>query len=257
MGEAGVIQPELPDFFAILADKFKGNIFIKWLYPWEHVGYSLIIIFLLSLIAYLAGRKAKMIPGGLQNAVEALVAGVDDFVCGLLGPKGRRYTPFIGTLFVYILFMNLSGIIPFMKPSTSSWSTTLALALCVFIYVQYAAIREMGFLGYLDHLAGKPRWVMAFIFVLPLLMFFLHVLAELIRPISLSLRLRSNIWGDDLLLAVLANFGIKGLPLLLLNMLMGILTAVVQTVVFCLLSTIYFTLALTQEEETHETKSPA
>ncbi len=190
-----------------------------------------------------------MIPGGLQNAVEAVVAGIDDFVCGLLGPKGRRYTPFIGTLFIYILFMNLSGIIPFMKASTSSWSTTLALALCVFIYVQYAAIREMGFFGYLDHLAGKPRGIMAFIFVLPLLMFFLHVLTELIRPISLSLRLRSNIWGDDLLLAVLAGFGIKGLPLLLLNMLMGILTAVVQTVVFCLLSTIYFTLALTHEKE--------
>jgi F-type H+-transporting ATPase subunit a len=249
MAEVGATQPELADIFAILADKFKNDIFAKWLYHWERIVFSLIIIAVLSLIAYLAGRKSKFIPGRLQNAVEAVVAGVDDFVCGLLGPKGRRYTPFIGTLFIYILFMNLSGIIPFMKPSTSSWSTTIALALCVFIYVQYAAIREKGFLGYLDHLAGKPRGIMAAIFVLPLLMFFLHLLAELIRPISLSLRLRSNIWGDDLLLAVLAGFGLKGLPLLLLNMLMGILTAVVQTVVFCLLSTIYFTLALTTEEE--------
>lgn len=249
MVEAGLIQPELPDIITILAVRFKGSILANWLYQWEHIIYSLIIIIALSLVAYFASRKSKMIPGKLQNVAEAVVGGLDEFVCGILGPKGRKYTPFIGTLFIYILFMNLSGLIPFMKPSTSSWSTTLALALCVFVYVQYTAIRQMGFLGYFDHLAGKPRGIMAFTIVLPVLMFSLHLIAELIRPVSLSLRLRSNVWGDDVLLAVLANFGIKGLPLLFLNMLMAVLTAVVQAVVFCLLSTIYFSLAFVSEEE--------
>jgi len=247
MVEATSSYPELPDIIRTLAHKFKA---VAWLYPWENVVYSAAIITALSLTAYFAGRKSMMIPGKLQNAVEAVVAGVDDFVCGLLGPKGRKYTPFLGTLFIYIFFMNLSGLIPFMKPATSSWSTTLALALCVFFYVQYTAVKEHGVLGYLDHLAGKPRGVLAFTIVLPVLMLFLHILAELIRPLSLSLRLRSNVWGDDVLLGVLAGFGIKGLPLLVLNMLMAFLTVIVQTVVFCLLSTIYFSLAITSEEHT-------
>ena len=249
MAEAHLIQPELPDIITILAHKFPDNIFLKSLYSWEHVVYSLIIVVVLTLLAYFSTRKLNLIPARLQNVVETLAGGLDDFICGILGPAGRRYTPFLGTLFLYILFMNLSGLIPFFKASTSSWSTTLALAICVFFYVQYSAIRKLGFLGYLDHLAGKPRGILGFSIILPVMMLLLHLLSELIKPISLSLRLRSNIWGDDLLLAVLANFGITGVPLLFFNSLIAILTAIVQTVVFCLLSTIYFAVFLLEEEE--------
>lgn len=241
--------PELPDIFAILAGKFPANPFLKFIYLWEHVSYSLVIVLVLGALAYFACRKNSLIPGRLQGAFEVLAGGLDDFVCGIMGNKGRRYTPFIGTLFIYILFMNLSGLIPFMKASTASWSTTLALALCVFFYVQYTAIRELGFLGYLDHLAGKPRGVLAFTVIMPLFMFFLHIVTELIRPLSLSLRLRGNIWGDEVLLGLLSSFGIKGLPLLFFNMLMATLTAIVQAVVFCLLTTIYFALVLNHDEE--------
>ena len=188
-----------------------------------------------------------MIPGRLQNSAEFFVGSIDDFVRGIIGEKGRKYTPFIGTLFIYIFFMNLFGLIPLMKSSTSSWSTTLALALCVFTYVQYTAVKELGFLGYMDHLAGKPRGAFAFTLVFPILMFFLHMISEFIKPISLSLRLRSNIWGDDVLLAVLGRFGIAGFPLFFFNTLMAVLTALVQTVVFCFLSTIYFSLVMPEE----------
>jgi len=250
MAEAHLTQPELPDIITILAHKFPDNIFLKFLYSWENVIYSLIIVAALTLLTYFSTRKLNLIPGRLQNALETLAGGLDDFVCGILGSAGRRYTPFLGTLFLYILFMNLSGLIPFLKPSTSSWSTTLALAICVFFYVQYSAMKKLGFLGYLDHLAGKPRGILGFSIILPVMMLLLHVLSELIKPISLSLRLRSNIWGDDVLLAVLANFGIAGLPLLFFNTLIAILTAVVQAVVFCLLSTIYFAIFLLEEEQT-------
>ena len=241
--------PELPDIFAILAEKFPANPFLKFIYLWEHVSFSLVIVLILGILSYFACRKKSLVPGRLQAAFEIVVAGLDDFVCGIMGPKGRRFTPFVGTLFIYILFMNLSGLIPFMKASTASWSTTLALALCVFFYVQYTAIRELGFLGYLDHLAGKPRGVLAFTIIMPLFMLFLHVITELIRPLSLSLRLRGNIWGDEILIGLLSGFGIKGLPLLFFNMLMAALTAVVQAAVFCLLTTIYFALVLNHEEE--------
>ncbi|MFA6142795.1 MAG: F0F1 ATP synthase subunit A [Candidatus Omnitrophota bacterium] len=238
----------MPNIVTVLERSFHGTAFAGILRTWENLIFSIIIITIICILALLASRKTRMVPGRLQSACELIVGGIDEFVCGIIGPKGRAYTPFIGTLFIYILLMNLSGLVPFMKSPTTSWSTTLALALCVFIYVQYAALKERGLLGYVDHLLGEPRGILAFSVFIPLMMLILHVVSELVRPISLSLRLRSNIWGDDMLIAVLSGFGIKGLPLLLFNFFIIILASVVQAVVFCLLTTIYFALALSHEE---------
>jgi F-type H+-transporting ATPase subunit a len=214
----------------------------------QDILFSLFIIVGLVSVSFIACRRSALVPSRMQNAAEVVFGGIDDFICGILGPKGRKYTPFIGTLFLYILCMNLAGLVPFMKSPTSSWSTTLALALCVFAYVQYSAIRELGFLGYLDHLLGRPRGIVAFSVFIPILMFFIHIVSELIRPISLSLRLRSNIWGEDMLIGVLSSFGIKAVPLIVFSMGIIIIGAVVQAVVFSLLTTIYFALVVTGEE---------
>ncbi|MFH1238883.1 MAG: F0F1 ATP synthase subunit A, partial [bacterium] len=102
-----------------------------------------------------------------------------------------------------------------------------------------------------DHLMGNPRGALAYSVVIPLLIFFVHVTGELIKPLTLSLRLRSNIWGEDLLLAIMTGFGFKGLPLLFFNTLLVIIAATVQALVFCLLTTIYFVMVMSDEE--HQT----
>jgi F-type H+-transporting ATPase subunit a len=214
----------------------------------EDLLFSLIIITGLVSVSFFACRRKALVPGRMQNVAEIVFGGIDDFICGILGPKGRNYTPFIGTLFLYILCMNLAGLVPGMKSPTANWSVTLALALCVFIYVQYSGIRELGFLGYVDHLFGRPRGIVAFSVFIPVLMFFIHIVSELIRPISLSLRLRSNIWGEDMLIGVLSGFGLKAVPLIVFSMGIIIIGAVVQALVFSLLTTIYFALVLTHEE---------
>lgn len=241
---------ELPNLVSFLADKVGLTTHLgAQIYLWENVIFSLFIVAIISLVAYFGTRKALMIPGRLQNAIEVIVGTLDDFICGILGPKGRSFTPFIGTLFIYIIFMNLMGIVPLMKSPSASWSTTLALALCVFIYVQYSAFKELGFLGYFDHMMGRPRGILAVSVFIPIMMFVLHIVSELVRPISLSLRLRSNIWGDEMLLSVLSGFGLPGIPLIIFSTLLAILAAVVQAVVFSLLTTIYLALVLTHEEE--------
>jgi F-type H+-transporting ATPase subunit a len=240
---------EAPNLVTVLAERLEGTPLAHRLVEWESIIFSILAVAAISFVSYLASRRLKDIPGRLQAFFEMFVSGIDDFVCGIIGPKGRAYTPFIGTLFVYILFMNLIGLVPMMKSSTASWSITLALALCVFFYVQYAAVKELGLLGYVDHLLGRPRGIVAFSVFIPLMMFVLHIVSELVRPISLSLRLRSNIWGDDMLLSFIAGFGLKGVPLLLFNSVLAILASVVQAVVFCLLTTIYFTLVLSHEVE--------
>jgi len=107
----------------------------------------------------------------------------------------------------------------------------------------------LGFSGYFYHLMGKPKGFLAASAILPLLMFFMHIISELVRPLSLSLRLRSNIWGDDMLLAVISGFGLVGVPLLVFSYILALIAAVVQAVVFCLLTLIYFALVVIHEEE--------
>jgi F-type H+-transporting ATPase subunit a len=248
MAEAGVVRQELPNLVTFLAEKLEGTPFAHFLHIWENVIFSLIIVSIISLVAYLASRKSTLVPGRLQAFAELVVGGLDDFVCGILGPKGSKYTPFIGTLFIYILLMNLFGLVPFMKSSTSSLSTTAALAICVFFYVQYTGLREMGPLGYLDHLMGNPRGIIAFSIFIPIILFVIHIITEFVRPLSLTLRLGSNILAEDKLLAVSAGFGIGGIPLLLFSMFLMILSGLIQAVVFSLLSTVYFALALSHEE---------
>lgn len=250
MAEGRVGHPEFPNMVTLLADRFEGRTLGEFLHQWEDVIFSAMIVALLSITVYLVSRRSRRIPGRWQSAVELLVGGFDDFVCGILGPQGKKYTPFIGTLFIYILFMNMAGLIPFLKSPTANLSTTVTLALCVFVYVQYTAFKEFGFLGYLDHLAGKPRGGLALSIVFPVMLFAMHLVSELFKPVTLALRLRSNILGEDILLAVLAGLGIPflGWMLMFFSMLLAIVAAVVQAFVFSVLTSVYFALVLIQEE---------
>jgi F-type H+-transporting ATPase subunit a len=248
----GIVTPELPDIVTLLAQCIQNEPLRFFLFKWVDIIYALFAALFVISIFWLIGRKRELIPGRLQNFGELVNGGFDDFVVSVLGQEGRRFTPFIGTLFLYILTMNLMGLIPFLRSPTANWSTTFALAICVFIYVQYAAFKELGFLGYFDHLMGKPRGAMAFTVIFPIFFFCLHLISELVRPLTLSLRLRSNIWGDDLLLAILSRFGIAGLPLILFSTFLALIAAVVQAAVFCLLTTVYFALIMHHEDNKKE-----
>jgi F-type H+-transporting ATPase subunit a len=197
-----------------------------------------------------------LLPGKLQNLVEFVVETLSNFVEGVLGPEGRRFVPFLGTLFLYIYLQNIFGLVPFMFTPTSVLSTTVALALVVFVYVQWVGLRSNGLVGYLRHLAGDPKdavgWAMS-----PL-MFPLHVVGELAKPVSLSLRLFGNMMGEETLIAVFIGLGITtiafagapvGLPLHVPFLFLALLTTFIQALVFMLLSTIYFALVLPHDEE--------
>jgi F-type H+-transporting ATPase subunit a len=169
----------------------------------------------------------------------------------------------IGALFFYILTINMLGILPGMKSATSSLDLTLALALITFLYVQFWGIRNLGIVGYLDHLAGSPRdaigWMM-----LPV-MLPVHILGELAKPVSLSCRLFGNIFGEDTLIvvfvgatAVCLKAGLVALAvppmagITALFMMLQTLTSIVQALIFSLLATVYLYMMLPHEEHGHE-----
>ena len=251
--------PELPNIITMLSHQYHGHPFIDFMHHYENVIYAYIVMIGLSVLCYAATKNKSLMPGKLQNVLEMAVEGLDNFFAGVLGPQGRRFTPFLGTLFLYIWFMNLLGLIPGMMSPTggkNGINTTIALAICVFLYVQYAGLKHLGILGYIDHLMGSPRSLVQWILVplnLPI-----HIIGELAKPMSLSLRLFGNITGEDVLLAAFVGLGLMatsfmhapiGLPLHLPFIFLALLAGTIQALVFTLLSTVYFSMMLAEHED--------
>ena len=245
--------PELPNVITLL---FGHE---SWAAHWMNVIFAMVVALFLSFLALQAYRHREMIPGPFQNGVEWVVESLDNFFFNILGKDCRSYLPFLGTLFVYIFAMNIFALFPgMMSPPGGPYgiNTTLALAICVFVYVQYTGLRRLGLVGYLDHFAGQPRNVIGWILVplnLPI-----HIIGELAKPMSLSLRLFGNITGEDVLLAVFVGLGISalgflhspvGLPLHLPFIFLALLVSLIQALVFTLLSSIYFLMMLPHHDE--------
>jgi F-type H+-transporting ATPase subunit a len=218
--------------------------------------FAYLIATLIVIVVAVVMKNPQMIPGRFQSAVEMLFEGLTNFLTGILGPEGKVYVPFLGTLFIYILCMNLAGTLPLSMSPTASANTTVALALCVFVYSHYIGMRRNGAWGYAKHLMGSPKSGVEWAFV-PI-MFPVHILGELARPVSLSLRLFGNVTGEDVLLYAFTSLGVTalafmnspiGIPFQVPFIFLAFLTSFIQALVFTLLSTIYILLMLPHDHE--------
>ena len=220
-----------------------------WIGDWVNVIYSWLIMLLLLLFFASAARHMQKLPGRLQNFVEMAIGGLDRFVQDILGPEGRAYVPLIGTLFIYILVMNLAGLIPVLGHSPSSnLNITLSLALFVFVTVQIHGIRNLGIIGYVKHFADLPEKPHPIQWTLSPLMFLLHIIGELAKPVSLSLRLFGNITGEDVLIAVFVGL-VAFVPLHVVIYPIALLGSAIQALVFAMLTTVYILLMSPHKEE--------
>jgi F-type H+-transporting ATPase subunit a len=260
--KSGGTEQHLPNWVVLLNDYFPHNPIVHWLHANEILVFAWLSGLAFLAFTWIAMRRPKPVPGQLQNALEWIVESMDDVCGGLLGPHKERYIVFICALFFYILSMNLIGIVPGFMSATSSLDLTLALALITFAYVQFWGIRNLGILGYLDHLAGSPRDAIGFA-MLPV-MVPVHILGELAKPVSLSCRLFGNIFGEDTLIVIFvgatalclkASLAALAIPPMLgisaLFMMLQTLTAIVQALIFSLLATVYLYMMLPHEEHAH------
>jgi len=210
----------------------------------SYTNSALFMTFAIALSALLfwgATRARTMVPGRLQSSAELLYEFVADMVMSNTGKEGMKYFPFIFTLFLFILFGNLLGLLPYAFTFTSHIAVTAALAFFIFFAVTLIGFARHGLHFFSLFLPpGTPLW-MAFILV-PL-----EVFSYLIRPFSMSLRLFANMLAGHVLLKVLAGFVISlGLlfgwvPFLAVFgvTLLEILVALIQAYVFALLACIY------------------
>jgi len=218
--------------------------FLKKLPP--HVSNAIIVSLILLIVVILGYRQLKRsenepVPEPkvtFRNFIEMLVEGLSGIILDTMGPRGREFVLIVGTLALFILFNNLSGLVPGFLPATDNVNTTFACSLTVFVMTHYYGFREHG-VKYLKHFVG-PYWWLA-----PL-MVPIELIGHLARPLSLGLRLFGNITGDHLVTAIF--FGLVPLLVPLPVMFLGLFVAFVQTFVFILLSMAYFSGAIAHEE---------
>jgi F-type H+-transporting ATPase subunit a len=248
--------PEAPNLINLLYHHFQDKSWAIFLHHWEDIVFSLFVSLMISAIAYFVLRNKNLIPTKGQSLIELLVEQLQHLILGVLGPEGKKYLPFLGTLFIYIFSMNILGIIPLMKSPSSNINITAALAICVFCFVQYLNVKNMGFFGFLYHMAGSPKnWIE---WALAPLMFALEIIAQLARPLTLALRLFGNVLGEEILIGAFVILGVTivsvlhspvGLPLQTPFMFLAILTSLMQALVFTLLATVYILLSIPHEEK--------
>ncbi|GMV44341.1 MAG: hypothetical protein AMXMBFR64_60570 [Myxococcales bacterium] len=215
-----------------------------------HVVMAGVVFVLLALLAVgvskrLSDPEKAVVPETKLSATvffEVIVGGILTMLqtsMGMSAEKARKVLPLVASLAAFILFSNVLGMIPGFLPPTDNLNTTLALGLTVFLATHWYGVRNSG-LAYFKHFFGP---IIAW-YALPLmiLMFLIEMISHVARPISLALRLMGNMFGDHKVMGIFLGFGFVLVPLPI--MLLGLLVAVVQTLVFCLLTMVYFSIAL-------------
>ncbi len=224
----------------------------RWHQP-DLISNTYFAVVLLAIFFIFVTRKLKRLPEGKgQTLLELFVGGIMNFFGGILGEHGKKYVPFVGSYFIFILTLNYLGLIPGFQSPTADLNTTLALGITAVLGVQIIAIKENGIAGYLNHLIGNPPW-------LGVLMFPLEVIAQLSRAGSLAIRLFGNIFGEESVIIELTKLGlgvlilgsIPFLPVQVPMLFFGLFGGFLQAFVFSILTSIYIVLFVEHDAEAH------
>ena len=202
--------------------------------PWYTVMFILACIISVTLIWILKGRLSEDEPGGGQQTLEVTVLQIRNMLADVVGEHGLKYFPVVATFAVLILVSNLMGLLPGLMSPTAATSVTFALGLSSFVYYNYIGVKENGLLGHLGHFAGPIWWIAPLLFII-------EIIGNLVRPMSLGIRLFGNMYADEQVAATISSLAPPWTQFLVPVVLMplGLFVALIQTFVFTLLSMVY------------------
>jgi len=237
-------------FTALLNDHLAGpaNTILSWVgtqaekpaRPWTNFIAMEILVaaVIVVLFALLRPRLSVDRPGGLQHCLELIYLFLRNTAEEVVGHGSRRHLAYFGTLFIFILFSNLLGVIPTFESPTMFAAVPLGCALATFVYYNLMGFREQGVGRYLKHFAGPMP-------LLAPLMVPIELISHMSRPLSLTIRLYANMYaGEQVTLAFLGM-----VPLLIPVAFMGlhVFVAFLQAFVFTLLTMVYVAGAVEHE----------
>jgi F-type H+-transporting ATPase subunit a len=200
-------------------------------HPWSNwlVMEIFVVVLIMLVVALVRGRLSAENPGKLQQVFELIYEFIVSTINEVGVVHGERFVYYIGTIFIFILSMNLIGIIPGLDAPTNYIPVTVGLAVVTFIYYNMVGFKDHGF-GYLKQFMGPVAWLAWF--MIPI-----EVISHFVRPLSLSVRLYGNMFAGEKVTGVFLSMTFLVIPVIF--MLLHIFVALVQTYVFTLLTTIY------------------
>ena len=184
------------------------------------------IVALIALVAWSLSRRLRDQPGRFQTMAESVVVAMEDAIRAVAPDHVKLLLPFIGSLWIYLVIANLTGLIPGLHSPTRDLSATAALAILVFLSVHWFGIRSQGLRSYLRHYISPNPVLLPF-----------HLLSEITRTVALAVRLFGNMMSLEmaaLLVLLVAGF-LAPIPILMLH----IVEALVQAYIFGMLALIY------------------
>jgi F-type H+-transporting ATPase subunit a len=240
-------DPVAPNAIVFFHPSISAPIFTMW---WVEL--------FLIVAAILMTRGLKLLPGRAQNVIEWAYESLENWAVALGGTAARRHVPLFATFFLFILFANWSGLLPFFgriedfRAPTSDVNVTLGLALVAFFYFHYQGFRTLGVRGYLGKFfvfSGFREGLGAGI--IGLFVGLIEFMLEFIKPITLSMRLFGNIFGGEVALGVITALTIAIIPIGMLGL--EVLLNFVQALIFSTLVLMYTIIAMEgHDEEAHE-----
>jgi len=206
---------------------------------------AIVVLFLVVLGLIVRSRLSVENPGRLQIVMEEVVRLLVELLKTNIGEKGPKFLPLIGGIGIFLFLANQMGKIPGLMSPTASLNTTVGCALTVWIYYHFQGIKVQGVGAYIKHFAAPPG---APLFIAPI-MFPIEIISHLSRVMSLSLRLFGNVFGEEMVVLIIASIVpfLAPVPMMIL----GLVTGTLQAFIFMLLTMIYLAAAVHTEHD-HE-----
>ena len=179
-------------------------------------------------------KRATLVPGTFQNIVEMIVEMLDGMVSGTLGKHASKFANYIGTVFIFILISNISGLLG-LRPPTADYGVTLPLGIATFVIVFFNKIKYQKVSGFLKGLCDPwPFWAP------------INIIGDVAVPISLSLRLFANVLSGTVMLALVYALLAKVAYIwpAVLHVYFDLFSGAIQTYVFCMLTMTYISDAI-------------
>ncbi len=239
-------------FFAGPADALLRALHIEPKYPQAPITNAfsmelLVFLFLVLMFVILRTRLSVENPGGVQHTFEALHGFVNGQSEEIIGHHSEGFTPFLASLFLFILISNLIGLIPGFESPTASAEVPFGCAILAFLYYHAQGIRKKGFVHYAAHFLGPSDSSIPLAIRIPLavLMLPIEIISHLARVLSLTIRLWANMFAGDLVIMAFFSMIAIGIPIIFLGL--HIFVALLQTYIFVLLTTVYLAGAVAEE----------
>ena len=225
--------------FGTEAEAVFGPYTVENAIPWYTIMFVIACLLTIFIVSLLKGKLSEDDPQHGQLTLEAGYLAIKDMITSIVGEHGYRHLPIVATFGILILVSNLMGQFPMFMSPTASVNVTFALGISSFIYYNYVGISENGLFGHIAHFAGPKLPLL--MFPITILIFFIEIISNSIRPFTLGVRLFANMFSDEQVFVQITNlyppFTQFIVPLLLTGL--GVFVALVQAFVFTLLSLIY------------------